>query len=112
MEQKEINNLTRMATALCELGDAWYNVKELWSDYEVTRAMDDNKVSYDLYPFDRSFDEMCPEVEEWTYQVSRQLQKRVLIEEYWNKICTTDLSYEEIEEVIETLHERLKKDNA
>ena len=82
MEKSSIENLKKMSIALEELASAWYNVSKLWDDPEVMEIMSNE---CDLYPFDRSFDEITIELDDWAYLASNKLKECAIAEEQQEK---------------------------
>ena len=93
MEKSSIEMIKKMVDSLERLASAWYDVRNCWEDGEVMEVM---ARMCDIYPFDRSFDEMTDEVDTWAYLTANELRKVSVIEEQWNKIeigsCNEDLT--------------------
>lgn len=107
MEKRDIEKMKKMSEALDQFSNAWYNVRDLWDEQVVADCM---SKTCDLYPFDRSFDEMECEVGEWAYISAMELQKKAIEEEQWNMINEMELSTSCIQEIIDNLHKRFHEE--
>ena len=103
MEKSSIEMIKKMEGSLERLANAWYDVRNCWEDGEVMEVM---ARMCDIYPFDRSFDEMTDEVDTWAYLSANELRKVSVIEEQWNKIENSEINISDIEIIIDALHER------
>ena len=103
MEKSSIEMIKKMVDSLERLASAWYDVRNCWEDGEVMEVM---TRMCDIYPFDRSFDEMTDEVDTWAYLTANELRKVSVIEEQWNKIEDSEINISDIEIIIDALHER------
>ena len=103
MEKLSIEMIKKMVGSLERLASAWYEIKCCWEDSEVMKIMSQ---MCDIYPFDRSFDEMTDEVDTWAYLTANELRKVSVIEEQWNKIEDSEINISDIEIIIDALHER------
>ena len=103
MEKSDIEMLKKMSEALDEFVNAWDKVNELWQDSNVSRIMEREG---ELYPLDRSFDEILPEIEDWAYLASNELKKQAVMEQQWEKIMQSEVSIDELEWIIDAIKTR------
>ena len=104
MTEEMMNKMTEMSEALNTLAGAWDKINTLWSEPEIRDIMDK---TCDIFPFDRSFDEMNYEVADWAYCTGNELQKRVTYEKIWGQIEDMELSMDDLEGLGAFLQEKL-----
>ena len=106
MTEELMNKMFEMSEELNALAWAWDRINTLWSEPEIMEIMDN---TCDIFPFDRSFDEMKYEVVDWAYCAGNELKKRISYEKIWNNIEDMELSLNDLDGLGAFLQKKINK---